>query len=137
MKFTQDFMDEIIGAMLVPGERTECSAYCVFKQTGFWASNKAMYTGFAAATDRGRLLCVRAYMGMGNWLRDAFDISAAQKLTIKKSLFGTYTVYAEFPEGDKKRSIKFQISSKVYGCDFPNHEQNAETLLDILKRYEQ
>ncbi|MCM1330452.1 MAG: hypothetical protein NC253_13545 [Ruminococcus sp.] len=137
MKFTQDFMDEIIGGMIYPDERLACSVYCAFKQTGFFASNKAMYIGFAAVTDKERLLCARAYWGMGEFQRDAFALSAAQKLTVKKSLLGTYQVYAEFPSAGKKQKIKFQVSPKVYDCDFPNQKRDAEVLLEILRKYGQ
>ena len=50
-KYTDEEMNSALEALLIGGERLETAVYCLFKQTGFFASNRNIITGYAGITD--------------------------------------------------------------------------------------
>ncbi|MBP1561717.1 MAG: hypothetical protein J6C96_10835 [Oscillospiraceae bacterium] len=141
MKFNQQNMDEAFAAMLLPGESCIASVYCVFKRTDFFAGvgTRNVLPGFAACTDRGRLLTAR-FPSLLYFLCDceksAFEMSFIKKLKIHKNIFRQYLIEAVFPTERKDFKLKFQVAPKVLGESFPNQQQELEEMLSVLSRYE-
>lgn len=127
-------MNGVLGGMLEPGEELLCPVYCVFKATGFFASNRSMILGYASYTSYGRLLFAKNIFG--SWSKEAYFVSDATLLKAKKNIFGQYSAYAEFPGEKRKSAFKFQFSPKVMGCKLPNQENNAHELVEIITKYE-
>ncbi|MGN0675088.1 MAG: hypothetical protein ACI4KG_05015 [Oscillospiraceae bacterium] len=141
MKFDQQNMDEAFASMLLPGESCTASVYCVFKRTDFFAGvgTRNVLPGFAACTDRGRILTAR-FPSLLYFLCDceksAFEMSLIKKLKIHKNIFGQYLIEAVFPTERKDFKLKFQVAPKILGESFPNQQQNLEEMLSVLSRYE-
>ncbi len=130
----EENMYETLNRLLYPGEKIEAAVYCVFRQTGFFASNRNSTYGYTALTSEGRLIGHKI-----TWLNSvdfAADMKNLTKITVKESIFGFYTVHAFF-ELPEKRQLKFWLHRKIYGGNkFPNQTKNADTMLDLLKKYE-
>lgn len=129
-KYTDEEMNAALEKLLIGGERLETAVYCVFKQTGFFASNRNIITGYAGITDMGRLVCCKYYMI--NDESDAYNMEDIVQIKIKPALLGQKIVTLVFDDG-KKRTVKFQLAPKVAGSKLPNQERNTEKMLEILE----
>lgn len=123
-------MYETLGEYLEPGETITAAVYCVYKPTGFFASNVNMRAGYAAITDRGRF--VGCKMGLMDITPVVMDMSYLTKVKVSGAILGQKAVHMVF-QMDKKYEIKLQISPKILTSKFPNQESNAEAILNELK----
>ncbi len=129
-KFTDEEMDAALGELLMAGEHLETAVYCLFKATGFFASNRTLIIGYAGITDMGRLLCCRyGYIGDST---EAYDLENIVGIKIKSSLLGQKIITLNFYDG-KKHTVKFQVAPKVAGSKLPDQERNTEKLLEFLE----
>ncbi|MBR6401274.1 MAG: hypothetical protein IKS17_08680 [Firmicutes bacterium] len=127
-------MYKTLGGLLFPDEKIECAIYCLFRQTGFFASNKNITYGYVALTSEQRLIGHK--MTVLESLDFAEEMKQLTKITVKESIFGYCTVNAFF-ETPQRHQLKFLIHRKIYGSSaFPNQTKNADTMLDLLKKYE-
>lgn len=129
-KYTDEEMNAALEKLLIGGERLETAVYCVFKQTGFFASNRNIITGYAGITDMGRLVCCKYYMI--NDESAAYNMEDIVQIKIKPALLGQKSVTLVFDDG-KKQTVKFQLAPKVAGSKLPNQERNTEKMLEILE----
>lgn len=129
-KYTDEEMNAALEKLLIGGERLETAVYCVFKQTGFFASNRNIITGYAGITDMGRLVCCKYYMI--NDESAAYNMEDIVQIKIKPAFLGQKIVTLVFDDG-KKRTVKFQLAPKVAGSKLPNQERNTEKMLEILE----
>ena len=129
-KYTDEEMNAALEKLLIGGEHLETAVYCVFKQTGFFASNRNIITGYAGITDMGRLVCCKYYMI--NDESAAYNMEDIVQIKIKPALLGQKIVTLVFDDG-KKRTVKFQLAPKVAGSKLPNQERNTEKMLEILE----
>lgn len=129
-KYTDEEMNAALEVLLIGGERLETAVYCVFKQTGFFASNRNIITGYVGITDMGRLVCCKYYMI--NDESAAYNMEDIVQIKIKPALLGQKIVTLVFDDG-KKRTVKFQLAPKVAGSKLPNQERNTEKMLEILE----
>ncbi len=133
-KWNSDLMKQVLTNLLIEGEECTCSVYCMFKATGFWARPSDMASGFAACTNRGRLLlaCQRYW----KWSFGGCDLASITKLKIKKTLFGQYVIEVHYPTDKKDAVVKFQVSPRIFGVKFPEQRSNVDHLLTTLERYQ-
>lgn len=129
-KYTDEEMNSALEALLIGGERLETAVYCLFKQTGFFASNRNIITGYAGITDTGRLLCCK--YGFVDDENAAYNMEDIVQIKIKPTILGQKIVTVVFDDG-KKRTVKVQLAPKVAGSKLPNQEQNTEKMLEILE----
>lgn len=129
-KYTDEEMNAALEKLLIGGERLETAVYCVFKQTGFFASNRNIITGYAGITDMGRLVCCKYYMI--NDESAAYNMEDIVQIKIKPALLGQKIVTLVFDDG-KKQTVKFQLAPKVAGSKLPNQERNTEKMLEIFE----
>lgn len=129
-KYTDEEMNAALEKLLIGGERLETAVYCVFKQTGFFASNRNIITGYAGITDMGRLVCCKYYMI--NDESAAYNMEDIVQIKIKPALLGQKSVTLVFDDG-KKQTVKFQLAPKVAGSKLPNQERNTEKMLEIFE----
>lgn len=129
-KYTDEEMNAALEKLLIGCERLETAVYCVFKQTGFFASNRNIITGYAGITDMGRLVCRKYHMI--NDESAAYNMEDIVQIKIKPALLGQKIVTLVFDDG-KKRTVKFQLAPKVAGSKLPNQERNTEKMLEILE----
>ena len=127
-------MCEVLSRLLIPGEMLEMPVYCGFPETGFFARAGRMLTGFAALTSMGRLIYAQ-YNIFGQCSGGFFNPSLAQKISVKKNIFGQYVIDCQYPVNGKKQKIRIQIAPKVVGCNFPHQEENAQGIADELGKY--
>lgn len=127
-KYTDEEMNTALGKLLIGGERLETAVYCLFYDTGFFASNIIM--GYAGITDMGRLLCCK--YGIVGDENVAYNMEDIVQIKIKPMILGQKIVTIVFEE-DKKRTVKFQLAPKVAGSKLPNQERNTEKMLEILE----
>lgn len=129
-KFTDEEMNAALEELLIGGESLETSVYCLFKDTGFFASNRNIITGYAGITDMGRLLCCK--YGIVGDENAAYNMEDIVQIKIKPMILGQKIVTVVFEDG-KKRTVKFQLAPKVAGSKLPNQERNTEKMLEILE----
>jgi len=129
-------MNSMLEPLLAQGEQNLCPVYGVFKQTGFWASNSVMYPAYITCTNFNRLLACRYYLTANDWSRESYILPSAQKLRVKKTLFGQYICEAEFIVNGKKERLKFQIAPKMVGNKFPDQQINTQMLISLLETFE-
>ena len=130
----EENMYETLNGLLFSDEKIETAIYCTFRQTGFFASNKSIIYGYVALTSAGRLIGHK--ITLIDSVDFAFEMDKLTKITVKKSLFGYYTVHTFF-ETPEKQQLKFLLLRKIYGSNkFPNQTKNADIMLDLLKKYE-
>lgn len=129
-KYTDEEMNAALSALLVGGERLETAVYCLFRATGFFASNRDIITGYVGITDMGRLLCCKYHTF--NDESAAYNMEDIIQIKIKPMIFGQKIITVVFDDG-KKRTVKFQLAPKVAGQKLPNQESNAEKMLEILE----
>lgn len=129
-KFSEDEMYRALGTLLKPDEGIMAAIYCVYKDTGFFASSRHIMYGYAAITDQNRFVGFRS--SFINTTALQFDMDNLIKLKISNALFGQKMVYAVFNDGFKSYKIKFQFSRKIYGVKFPHHTDNANILTTLL-----
>lgn len=123
-------MYETLSEYLEPGENITAAVYCVYKPTGFFASNMNMKAGYAAITDRNRF--VGCKLGLMDITPVIMDMSYLTKIKVSGALLGQKAVHMIFQQ-DKKIEIKLQISPKILTSKFPNQERNTEAMLSELK----
>ncbi len=136
MKYNHDTMCEILSRLLIPGETLEMPVYCGFPETGFFARAGRLQTGFAGLTSMGRLIYAQ-YNVFGQCTGGFFNPSLAQKISVKKNIFGQYVIDCQYLVNGKKQKIRIQIAPKVIGCKFPEQQENSENLVAELRHYEQ
>lgn len=129
-KYTDEEMNAALGELLLGGERLETAVYCLFKATGFFASEGDIITGYAGITDMGRFLCCKYHTISDETA--AYSMEDIVQIKIKPMLFGQKIVTLVFDDG-KKRTVKFQLAPKVAGSKLPNQERNTEKMLEILE----
>ena len=136
MKYNHDTMCEILSRLLIPGETLRFPVYAGFPETGFFARAGSLQTGFASLTSMGRLIYAR-YNVFGQCTGGFFNPSLAQKVAVKKNIFGQYVIDCRYLVNGKKQKIRIQIAPKVVGCKFPEQQENSESLTRELSGYEQ
>lgn len=116
--------------LLMPCEEIVYAAYCVWRQTGFFAG-RAMYPGYVAFTDQNRIIGY-GWALIGNCTYEA-DLAYAQKIKIRNLLLFQKSVYIKV-QAERKTELLFNVPVKVLGNKmFPNQEQNATEMLNQLK----
>lgn len=123
-------MKTSLGAFLQEGETLETAVYCVFKATGFFASNRHMIMGYIGITDKDRIICCK--YGMINDENVIYNIGNITSVKIHSVILGQSLVAVIF-NSDKKQTLKFQVAPKVAGQKLPNQERNTEKLIEILE----
>lgn len=107
----------------------ETAIFCYFKATGFFDSNRNVITGYVGITDMGRfVLCKYGLIADEN---AAYNMKDIVQIKIKPMLLGQKIITIVFDDS-KKHTVKFQFAPKVAGSKFPNQEQNAKKMLEIL-----
>lgn len=129
-KYTDEEMNNALGELLIGGEHLETAVYCIFKETGFFARNSVITTGYAGITDMGRLLCCKYHI-FGDESA-AYNMEDIVKIKIKSLIIGQKIVTVVF-EGSKKQTVKIQFAPKVAGSKLPNQERNTEKILEIFE----
>lgn len=129
-KYNDEEMNAALGALLIGGECLETGIYCLFKETGFFANNRRIITGYAGITDMGRFVCCR--YGVINDMASAYNMEDIVQIKIKSMLFGQKMITLVFNDG-KKHTVKFQLAAKAVSSKLPNQERNAEKMLEILE----
>ena len=85
-KYNDEEMNAALGEMLIGSEYLETAVYCVFKDTGFFASSRNVIMGYAGITDMGRLLCCK-YRTVRDELV-SYNMEDIIQIKIKPSLLG-------------------------------------------------
>ncbi len=134
MKYNQEYMDSVFEPMLVSGEESLCPVYCVFKQTGFWASNSRVSPGFVTCTSDGRFFMARSQLF--DMVKRSVILDNVKHMKIKKNLFGQYVIEATFMDVNGDLRLKFQVARKIWGAKLPNQERNFDELISTLRQYE-
>lgn len=129
-KQNEETMFQTLGSLLTEGESIESAVFCVYKATGFWASNRSIITGYAAITDRDRLIGWKE--GLLSESVFTLELKDLQKVRISGTLFGQKKIHLIF-FAEKKREVKFQAAFRVYGDRFPDQEKNLKLLLEQLE----
>ena len=128
-KYTDEEMNTTLGELLMGGERLETAIFCYFKATGFLTSHWNMVTGYAGITDVGRFVfCKHGLIADEN---AAYNMKDIVQIKIKPMIFGQKMITMVFDDG-KKHTVKFQFVSKEV-AKFPNQEQNAKKMLEIIE----
>ena len=134
-KFDEEEMLNMLGELLFAGESITSALYCVYKGTGFFASNRNVIPGYVALTDRNRLIGYKMnVLGTNPVL---LDLEFLKKIKITDWILGNKIIYLCTDDG-RKNEVKFQYVQKVIGSQakFPNQERNSEILLDELRAME-
>ena len=129
-KFSDEEMNAALGELLIGGERLETAMYCLFKETGFFASNSSVITGYVGVTDMGRFVYCKHGLVMDE--NAAYNMEDIVQIKIRPMIFGQKIITIVFNDG-KKHTVKFQFAPKVAGSKLPNQEQNTEKMLEILE----
>lgn len=129
-KYNETEMTQMLEELLFAGERIETALYCLYKDTGFFASNRHVTAGYVALTDGNRLIGYK--MGLFNTATVSLDMEYLTKIKISNSILGQKIVYMAFNNGEKSE-VKFQIAPKIMGSKFPNQQRNMEIMLDMLR----
>lgn len=136
-KYDETDMMQALGEQLLPGETITAAVYCAFQATKFWESVTApsgnVIPGYVAVTDRNRLVGVK--YKLLNTDAISLDLNHVTSVKIKNALFSQKRVTVE-STADRKVTVKFQLSTKIVGANFPNQAQYAEMLLDALRVHE-
>lgn len=129
-KYNDEEMNAALGTLLIGGERLETAMYCLFKSTGFFASNRDIITGYIGVTDMGRVIgCKYGLVLDDNF---AYNMEDIVQIKFKNMLLGQKIITIVFDDG-KKHTVKFQFAPKAAGSKLPNQERNAEKMLEILE----
>ena len=128
-KYTEAEMMQILNGLLCEGEHIETAVYCVYKEAGFFASNRQIIAGYAALTDMDRFIGYK--MGLLNTAPLTLEMKYLTKIKISNSLLGQKNIYMAFDFG-RKYAFKIQIAPKVVGSKFPDQERNTEIMLEKL-----
>lgn len=129
------------GDMLSAGEYRSGIIYCVFTATGFLSMSRYSRTnpGYATVTSEGRLLTIQAnsveYF-MGKSSAAEYYLPSAEKLKIRKTIFGQYAFDCVFASHGSRVKVKFQAARKVLGSSAPEQSRNIDEFLDMLAKYE-
>ena len=134
-KFNEDEMLNMLGELLYAGESITAALYCIYKDTGFFASNRNVIPGYVALTDRNRLIGYKMNVLGTNPV--SLDLEFLKKIKITDWILGNKIIYLCTDDG-RKNEVKFQYVQKVIGSQakFPNQERNSEILLDTLRAME-
>ena len=134
-KFDEDEMLNMLGELLYAGESITAALYCVYKSTGFFASNRNVVPGYVALTDRNRLIGYK--LNVFGTKPVSLELDYLTKIKITNWILGNKIVYLCTNDG-RKNELKFQYVPKVLGSQmkFPNQERNSEILLDTLRSIE-
>ena len=129
-KYNDEEMNATLGKLLMGGERLETAIFCYFEATGFLTSHWNMVTGYAGITDMGRFVfCKHGLISDEN---TAYNMKDIVQKKIKPMILGQKKITMVFDDG-KKHTVKFQFVPKDVGSKFPNQEQNAKKMLQILE----
>lgn len=128
-KYDETDMMQTLSELLFEGETITAAVYCAYKATGFFASATNVRTGYAALTDRNRLIGYQ--FGLLGSESVMMDLNYLTKLNVSSALLGQKNVYMRI-QTDRKYDVKFQFASKIVGANFPNQKQNAQILFDEL-----
>lgn len=132
-KYDETDMMQALGEQLLPGETITAAVYCVFKATKFWESVTApsgnVIPGYAAVTDRNRFIGVKYQLLHSDAV--SVDLNHLKTIKIKNMMLSQKMITLE-EMSDRKVTVKFQLSTKIVGANFPNQAQYAEMLLDAL-----
>lgn len=138
-KISEQHMNSLLNPMLSEGEEILCPILCAFGLSrGFFAPSSSTLYGYASCTSRGRLLVVSFGDLFNEGQARAYDISAAKKMKIGKTVLGEYRINAVFPDGETDVKLRIQAAKKVYGLagrNFPNQERNLEKMVELLRGY--
>lgn len=130
-QYTDEEMNEALGALLSEGESLETAVYCVFKATGFFASYyRQMITGYIGITDKERIVSCK--YGVVQDSSAVYNMDDITSVKIQSVILGQSLVTLIF-NSDKKQTLKFQVAPKVVGQKLPDQERNAEKLIEILE----
>ncbi len=129
-KYNEEEMNAALGELLIGGEHLETAMYCLFKETGFFASNRNIITGYVGVTDMGRFVFCK--YGLISDENNAYNMEDIVQIKIKPMILGNKIITIVFDDG-KKHTVKFQFAPKVAGSKLPNQEWNAEKMLEILE----
>ena len=129
-KYTDEEMNAALGELLIGGERLETAMYCLFKETGFFASEGSVITGYVGVTDMGRFVFCKYGLIIDE--SNAYNMEDIVQIKIKPMILGQKIITIVFNDG-KKHTVKFQFAPKVAGSKLPNQERNAEKMLEILE----
>lgn len=135
LTYNEDDMLNRLSELLFAGERIEAALYCMYHQTGFFATGHTGTPGYVAVTDQNRLIGCK--FGLIGSAAICLDMECLKKIKSTKMLLNQRIIHMVFNDG-KKRELKFQISPMVVGSGFPEQERNFEAILNILRiKYEQ
>lgn len=132
-KFDEDEMMQMLSELLYAGENITTAIYCIYKDTGFFASNRNVVQGYIALTDTHRIIGWK--MSVFNTSPVTLDLENLTKIKITDWLLGQKMIYIETDNGIKNK-LKIQYTPKVIGPKFPNQEQNSEIFLEELRAME-
>lgn len=131
-KFLQGLLGQI-DSMLMPGEKSLCPVYSVFKPTGFFAGASSTYPGFITVTDRRRVLIVRHKIFSSDTA--VYDLTTISNFKITNMPLKQKALGMVFLENGKKVKVKFQAAEKVVGNGLPDQADNLEHLIVLLSRH--
>lgn len=134
-KFDEDEMLNMLSELLIGGESIITALYCIYKDTGFFASNRRVDPGYVALTDRNRIIGYR--MNVFGTKPVSLELEYLTKIKITNFILGNKIIYLRADDG-RKNELKFQYVPKVIGSQakFPNQERNSEILLEELRARE-
>lgn len=131
-KFLQGLLGQI-DSMLMPGEKSLCPVYSVFKPTSFFAGASSTYPGFITVTDRKRVLIVRHKIFSSDTA--VYDLTTISNFKITNMPLKQKALSMVFLENGKKVKLKLQAAEKVIGNGFPEQADNLEHLIVLLSRH--
>lgn len=132
-KFNEEEMLQMLGKLLYTGESITAALYCIYKSTGFFASNRNVIPGYIALTDKYRIIGWK--MSIINTSPVTLDLENLTKIKISDWIFGNKLVDIQTNNG-VKNEVKFQYAQKISGTKFPNQEKNSEILIEELRAIE-
>ena len=130
-KWNEEEMLSDLGQLLHPGETLLAGVYCTYQDYGFFFSSKRVIAGYIGLTDQNRLIGTRN----GIIQHEIVDINLNRAVVyIKELLFGAVHIRVSDPSARLERQ-RITFNRLRGGKTFPNHFENAATLLEKLQAF--
>lgn len=129
-------METALQSLLLPGEGYFGAVYAGFGR-GSVLSTSALDNryGFLAVTNQNRLLIAQYNILTMPLFQGALPLQALESLKVSKTILHMYSVKMKFRAQGETCKLVCKISSKVYGMDLKEQQENAEQLLKVLQKW--
>lgn len=79
------------------------------------------------------MLIIQSFMG--RTATASAYLQTIKKIKIKDAMLGQKVIDVTFPAEKGDFRVKFQVSPKVIGCDFPEQGDNLKRMLYVLEKF--